>query len=190
MPTPEIDFQMNFEQAQQDEADKKLIVIFFKGTEKNEVKSAEAGRPIFDEFDYVKILSPGDKDGFCGDASQGYQQRFPTQWARYKAGQEQNASGTPLNMLSWLSMGQIAEFNAVHVHTVEQLVNMPDALSQKFMGHYGIKQKAQQYLDIAAGNAPAVKMQHELTKRDEQIEELQRVVKAMQDKLAEADKKG
>lgn len=189
MSTQEIDFQMNFEQNEQAEADKKLIAIFFKGTEKNEMKSAEAGRPIFDEFDYIKILAPGSKDAFCGDASPQYQERFPQQWARYKAGQNQNMSGTPLNMLPWLSMGQIAEFNAVNVHTIEQLVGMPDSLSQKFMGHHGIKQKAQQYLDVAKDNAPNVRLQHELTKRDEEIEELRRVVTAMQAKIAEADKR-
>lgn len=174
MPTAEIDFMMNFEDNQQAEADKKLLVIFYRGTEKSEYKSAEAGRPIFDEFDYVKILTPGSKDTFTGDATLAMQERFPQQWARYKAGQSQEMSGTPLNNLAWLSMAQIAEFNAVGCHTVEHLVGMPDVLSQKFMGHHAIKQKAQQYLDAAASAAPLSKMQAELQKRDDEIAELNR----------------
>lgn len=190
MPTPEIDFAMNFEANEQSDADKKLLVMFYKGTEKNEVKSVEAGRPIFDEFDLVKIMTPGSKDTYTGDASPDYQQRFPTQWARYKAGQSQEMSGTPLSILPWIGVGQLAEFNAVGCHTVEQLAGMSDALSQKFMGHHAIKQRAQQYLDAAKGNAPLLKMEAELQKRDDQIAELKITVDALlaKDKAASAAK--
>ena len=169
-----LDFAMNFETNEQSEADKRLVVLFYREPIKNELKSIEAGRPIFDEIDLVKIITPGSRDTFVGDATYEYQQRFPTQWARYKAGRDQSAgSGTPLNQLPWLSIGQIAEFNAVGCYTIEQLVGMPDSLSQKFMGHHGIKQKALAYLDAATNAAPMLKLQAELDKRDEQIKALQ-----------------
>ncbi len=184
MSTDTLDFAMNFEDNQQSEADKKLLVVFYKDTVKNEPKSIEAGRPIFDEIDLVKIITPGSRDTFVGDATPQYQERFPQQWARYKAGRDQNTSGTPLNLLPWLSIGQIAEFAAVGCHTIEHLVGMPDAMSQKFMGHHAIRQKAQQYLDAANAAAPTMKMQAELQKRDEQIAELQKTVQALLDKQA------
>lgn len=173
MSTDVLDFAMNFDDNQQTEADKKLLVAFFKDTIKNETKSIAAGRPIFDEIDLVKIITPGSRDSFVGDATEQYQQRFKAQWDRYKAGQAQAVSGTPLNQLPWLSVGQIAEFNAVGCQTVEQLVGMSDAMSQKFMGHHAIKQKALAYLDAATSAAPMLKLQSELEKRDEQIKELQ-----------------
>lgn len=179
MPTPEIDFAMNFESAEQSDADKKLLVVFYKDTIKNEVKSVEAGRPIFDEIDLVKIMTPGSRDSFVGDATAEYQQRFPQQWARYKSGQSQDLAGTPLKMLPWLGMGQIAELNAVGCHTVEHLAGMSDALAQKFMGHHQIRQRAQQYLDAATSNAPLLKMEAELQKRDETIAELKSAVEAL-----------
>jgi hypothetical protein len=173
MSTDVLDFAMNFDDNQQTEADKRLLVAFFKDTVKNEAKSIEAGRPIFDEIDLVKIITPGSRDSFVGDATEQYQERFRAQWERYKAGKTQSVSGTPLNQLPWLSVSQIAEFNAVGCQTVEQLVGMPDAMSQKFMGHHAIKQKALAYLDAATNAAPMLKMQAELDKRDEQIKELQ-----------------
>jgi hypothetical protein len=174
-----LDFAMNFEDNQQADADKKLFVIFYKDAIKNEFKSTEAGRPIFDELDLVKIMTPGSRDTFVGDATEQYQKRFPDQWARYKAGQDQSMSGTPLNVLPWLSIAQIAEFKAMSCHTVEQLVSIPDNVSQKFMGYHGIKQRAQQYLDAAKDSAPLLKMEAELQKRDEQIAELKATVDAM-----------
>ena len=182
-----LDFAMNFEDNQQSDADKRLFVVFYTGTVHNEHKSIEAGRPIFDEIDLVKIITPGSKDSFVGDATPDYQARFPQQWARYKAGKDQNTSGTPLNQLPWLGQGQIAEFNAVGCHTVEQLVGMSDALSVKFMGHHQIKQRAQAYLDAAKESAPLVKLQAELHKRDETIEELRQTVDAMKSHMTDLE---
>jgi len=186
MSTEVLDFAMNFDDNQQSEADKRLLVAFFKDTVKNETKSIAAGRPIFDEIDLIKIITPGSRDSFVGDATEQYQQRFKAQWERYKAGQAQAVSGTPLNMLPWLSVSQIAEFNAVGCQTVEQLVGMPDSMSQKFMGHHAIKQKALAYLDAATSAAPMLKLQSELDKRDEQIKELQAQMAAV---LAANEKK-
>lgn len=177
MSTDTLDFAMNFEDNQQSEADKRLLVAFYREPLKNETKSIEAGRPIFDEFDLIKIITPGSRDSFVGDATFEYQQRFPHQWSRYKAGRDQGVSGTPLNQLPWMSLAQIAEFNAVGCRTIEQLVGMADSLSQKFMGHHAIKQRAQTYLDAAKGQAPMLKLESELEKRDQQIAELQETVK-------------
>ena len=154
-----IDFAMNFDEHQQDDADKKLMVLFYRSTEKNTQKSIDAGRPIFDEMDVVKIIAPGQRDSFVGLATEQYQMRFPRQWARYKQGRDQTeVSGTPLNQLPWMSIGQIEEFKAMSCHTVEQLVAMPDSVSQKFMGHHQIKARAQAYLDMAKDAAPALRL--------------------------------
>jgi hypothetical protein len=187
MSTATIDYEINFQDNQQSEADKRLLVVFYKEAIKNTFKSIEAGRPIFDEVDHVKIMTPGSRDTFTTKVTGGdseYPLRFPQQWARYKAGQDQEASGTPLNQLPWMSIGQIAELNAVGCKTVEQLVGMSDALSQKFMGHHQLKQRAQVYLDTAKDAAPLLKLQSELETRDEQIAELQATVKG----LVEANK--
>jgi len=183
-----IDFAMNFQDNEQSDADRKLFVQFYKEAVKNQIKSVEAGRPIFDEVDHVRIITPGSRDTFVtkvGPGS-GYPERFPRQWERYQAGLNQQDSGTPLTQMPWLTVGQIAELNAVGCNTVEQLVGMSDALSQKFMGHHQLKQKAQRFLDAAKEQAPTLKLQAELEKRDEQIAELQATVnKLLASKQAE-----
>lgn len=179
MSTEQYDMALNFDDSQQTEADKKLLVAFYRAPIKNEPKSAEAGRPIFDEIDLIKIIVPGSRDSYVGDASVEYQNRFPIQWARYKQGREQTVSGTPLSALSWMTLSQIAEFEAVNVKTIEQLVSMADAVSQKFMGHLMIKDRALNYLNAAKENAPTTKLMAELDKRDETIAELQKTVEAL-----------
>ena len=182
MSTGTIDYNMDFQDNQQAEADKRLLVHFYKEAIQNNFKTKEAGRPIFDEFDFVKVMAPGSRDTVVTRVADGsdYARRFPTQWAQYKARQEQSLTGTPLSQVPWLTVGQIAEFNAVNCRTVEQLVGMPDNLSQKFMGHFQIKQRAQVYLDAAKSAAPALKLQAELEKRDMEIAELRGMIEAMQ----------
>lgn len=173
MSTDTIDFQMNFEDAQQAEADKKLFVVFYREAIKNETKSVEAGRPIFDEVDLIKIMFPGQRDTVVARVNEHYKYRFAAQWDRYSRGMDQSSSGTPLSQLGWMSMAQIAEYKALNCHTIEQLVGMPDAAAQRFMGYHGIKQRAQQYLDMAKGLAPLTAMEEQLQKRDAQIAELE-----------------
>jgi len=179
-----LDFAMNFEASEQSEADKKLLVIFYKDVIKNELKSTEAGRPVFDEIDLVKIITPGSRDSFVGDATPDYQQRFPVQWAKYKAGKSQEMSGTPLTMLPWLGIGQVAEFNAVGCFTVEQLVGMSDSNAHKFMGYQAIKERARSFLAAATEAAPLMKMEAKLKERDDKISQMAETIAAMQAEMA------
>jgi len=185
----DLDFAMNFDDSQQSDADKKLLVLFYRGTVKNEVESTNQGRPIFNGIDLVKIITPGSRDTFVGDATPDYQQRFSVQWARYKAGQDQNkGNGTPLNMLPWFSIEQIAEYNAVSVHTIEQLVSIPDSLAQKFMGFHQIKQRAQNYLDAAAEAAPTLRLQAEIEKKDSQLADQAKTIAALDERVKKMEK--
>ena len=191
MSTATIDFDMNFQEHQQDDADKKLFVNFYTEPVQSEYKSIQEGRPIFDDVDMIMIMYPGSRDTTVGIAHEGYQRRFPKQWAQYKAKQEQTTSGTPLGQVTWLTKSQVAEMTAMNIRSVEQLAGMADNVAQRFMNHHALKQQAQAYLDAAKGAAPMLKMQAELAARDEQIAELREAVKAMQNaKQAGAPPKG
>lgn len=192
MSTQEIDFTMNFEQSQQEDADKKLFVVFFREAVHNAFKSIEAGRPIFDDVDMIRIHTPGSRDTTVSPAHAGYQARFPRQWKQYVDGQVQTSTGTPLSSVTWLSAGQVAELGVFSIKTVEQLAAMPDNIANKFMNHHILKQQAARFMEAAAGAAPMLKLQAELRARDERIEELQAAVQAMQEsiKAQGAPKKG
>jgi len=159
----------SFEDQNMYEGDSRMFVIFFKDAVHSESKSVDAGRPIYDEFDFIKIMAPGSKDSVIEKVNYGHQQRFPKQWAQYQAHQEQTTSGTPLSEVPWLTVAQRAEFLAMNVRSVEGLVGMPDNIAQKFMGFHGIKQRAQAYLDAAAGAAPIARLSAELEQRDIKI---------------------
>lgn len=185
----DLDFAMDFDANQQSEADKKLMVKFFKGTIKNEVKSAAEGRPIFDEIDLVMIMTPGSRDNFVGDATEQYQRRFPTQWDRYKKNQTQDDGGTPLNLMPWVTSAQVEEFKYFNIRTVEHLAGCPDSVAQKFMGIQQFKQKAQAFLEAAKDRAPILKMQAELQQRDDKLAEQDKTIQELAKRLETMERK-
>jgi hypothetical protein len=146
--------------------------MFFREAVKNEVKSAEAGRPIFDEVDMIRVITPGSRDVLVTKANQHYKDRFPKHWDLYQRKQEQIGDGTPLDQVPFLTVGQIAELKALNVMTLEQLAGLADNVAHRFMGFNDMKRKAQQYLEAAKSAAPITKLNEELAKRDAEIEAL------------------
>lgn len=150
--------------------DKKLMVNFYVRAVQNTFKSAQEGRPIFDEVEFVRIIIPGDtKTLIDTKVNAEHRARFAEMYDRFKKGLAQATSGTPLEVWPQMTVGQVAELKAMHISTVEQLADLPDALAQRIMGSHQLRQKAQAFLDAAAGDAKNSKMAAELEKRDVEI---------------------
>lgn len=150
--------------------DKKLHVTFYMRAVMNNYKSAQEGRPIFDEKEFVRIITPGDKNAiFDQPVNDEHRRRFEAQYARFKKGLEQAQSGTPLEVWPQMTVGMVAELKALNVSTVEQLADLSDTLAQRIMGANQWRQKAKVFLAAAAGEAATTKLQAELEARDAQI---------------------
>ena len=149
-----LDGDMN---AQRWKHDHKLTVRFRRAAVLNPHKSAEAGRAIFDEKDFITIWTPGSQltvidapmdSGF-------YTQRFRQKYDQWKAGISAAASGTPLEHFPFLlnKVGLVAELKAMHIHTVEQLSELPDGSVQNIMGGYELRKQAIEWLNNTAAKA-------------------------------------
>ena len=124
---------------------------------KQEDESMAAGRPIFKEFDFVRICVPGDNlteiDTYAND---GHKSRFPRQWMHYQnqvAGHEQ-LIGTPIEEWTIISRSQADELKGVKFHTVEAVANASDQQIQRIgmiagMSPYAFRDKAKAFLNLA-----------------------------------------
>lgn len=180
-----------YEDGQQFKDDKRLVVMFWVNAIKNEFETAQQGRPIFNDVEYITIITPGQRDNMVTEVTDVYRNRFRRQYENFKARKDQDVTGTPLSELPWMSASQVAEFNALHVKTVEQLVSLPDAVAMKFMGFHDFKRRAERFLDAAKDAAPDMKLELALKERDEQIAFLSEQVKnlvAKSDAKESADK--
>jgi len=160
--------------------DSRLHVTFSRMPVQNSIKSAEAGRPIYDEADYITTRIPGDKYFVAVEkVTESHKRRFPNQWLAYQQGISQATSGTPLEVWPQITVSMVATLKASGVTTVEQLAEMSDANGQAVMGYHDLKRKAQAFLEAAKGEAVNNKMAAELSKRDDEIAALQAQMAAL-----------
>ena len=151
-------------------ADARLAVTFYKRSVKQEDESIAAGRPIFKEFDFVRICVPGDNlteiDTY---AQESHKQRFPRQWAHYQnqvAGQEV-IIGTPIEQWPLVSRSQADELKGIKFRTVEDVANCSDQQLQRIgmiagMSPHSFREKAKAFLNLASDSAEVAQREAEL----------------------------
>jgi hypothetical protein len=153
-------------------ADSLLSVTFYKRSRKQEDASIEAGRPIYKEFDFVRINVPGDSlNEIDTYAMEEHKTRFPVQWARYQnqIGDHQDIVGTPLEQWTQISRSQADELRGLKFVTVESIANASDLQIQKIgmaagMNPYAFRDKAKAFLNLANQVGESNQREEELSK--------------------------
>ena len=174
----------------QEPGNSRLIVEFFYEACQNQAKSDEAGRPIFEDQEFIRIMIPGDKDNIIVRPIRAKdKQEFSQQYAAFKNSQEQKIEGTPLDKLPFMTKAQVLEFKTMNIHTAEQVRDMADVNAQKFMGINALKKKITDFLDAAAGNAVSSKLRAELEKRDTDITVLKQLLDEQGKKIDELSRR-
>ena len=173
--------------------DHKLFVSFYTKPVMNPLKSTEAGRQVFDEKDYIRIMTPGSQLCVIDEPikSGNYMQRFGDRYAKWKAGQQELISGTPLDAFPWLigKIGLLAELKALNIHTVEQLSTLPDSAMHNMMGGHELRKRAAEWLDQTTGtDAKVAKMSKENDDLKAQMAAMQEQMKQLMAAKAPAAK--
>jgi hypothetical protein len=166
--------------------DESLFVVFYMGIVKNEAKSIEQGRPIFDDIECVRIIIPGDKNNVVDrPATLQDRQRFLKQYDLFKAGakEDEQLSGTRLNEWPFLTRAQCEEFKWMGIRTVEQLAEVRDDITSKVPGLVQLKQHAAVWLGKTKDAAQAAKQAKVMADQQSQIDTLQAVVKQQAEKI-------
>lgn len=168
-----------------------------------------SGRPEFDNVPYIEIAVPGDKFNvvrrpvaFCfgparfDDAKAVAApcrkpdrpedcdvHRFADEWARYKAGEQEQTEGIPLKMWAAIDPASVKELAHFNVFTVEQLAAVPDsAAGARFFAH---RERAKKYLEDAEKASRVANVRAELDKRDARLKELEEQNAKMQEQLSQ-----
>ncbi len=169
------DQDRTYEDGKQFADDDKLFVRFETKPQHNQFLSDKEGRPIFQDVEYISIITPGSRDVFTTPLDDSYKRRFKVRYDKWKASTDaQQVDGTLLSELPWLTKSQIAELNYSNVQTIEQLASLSDANAQQFLGNFKLRERAKLYLQQAKGDAPMLKLQQALEERDSRIGVLER----------------
>lgn len=163
-----------------DAGDESLVVFFYMGVMKNEAKSLDAGRHIFDDVEFCKIIIPGDKNNVIDrPASPQDKRRFSKQYGLFKEGvkEEDQISGTRLKEWPFLSRAQCEELNYLNIKTVEQLADVRDDIVSRVPGLVTLKRNAQTWLGKSKSAAEAAKITKQLDDQAREIETLKAAIR-------------
>jgi hypothetical protein len=161
-------------------ADSRLQVKFYKRPVQQEQETLEAGRPIYKEFDFVHICVAGDTlteiDTY---ALNSHKVRFPIQWARYQnriGSEDQDVVGTPVSEWPLVSKSQAEELRAMKFYTVESIANASDQQITRMgmavgMSPYAFRDKAKSFLNLATSAAETDQRAQEIEKLRQELAE-------------------
>jgi len=159
-------------------ADSRLQVRFYKRPVQQEQESLEAGRPIYKEFDFVHICVAGDTlteiDTYVLPS---HKTRFPIQWANYmnrQGANEPEVIGTPVAEWPLVSKSQAEELRAMKFYTVESIANASDQQLQRLgmaagMSPFAFRDKARSFLNLATSSAETDKREQEINSLKEEL---------------------
>lgn len=172
--------------------DQSLSVLFYSKPLVNNFKSSEAGRPIFDDVDMVKIYLPGDdKNVIDTFARDDHKERFPKQWAHYQnrvAGDQRLVGKTPISQWPRITPAMAEELRAIKFLAVEDVANASDLQLQAIgmiagMSPHALRDAARNYLRLAAGEAAESKTAAQLAAVNQENESLKERMAAMEEQM-------
>lgn len=158
---------------------KGVYARFYWHPKRNDEKSAEAGRPVFEDREYVEIIAAGNANNIIRrPVTDMDRRRFRASYEKFKQGDNEQLLGTPLAEVTWISRSQVEELAYRKIRTVEQLAEVSDSVCTSLPGLYDLKRKAQAFVQKADAAAPITELQR-------QNEALQSQLAAMQAQLDE-----
>ena len=146
---------------------------------KNESKTREAGRPIFDDMEVVEVRFAGSNSVSVFPATSfshwevnpesgeqekvTYAERWARQYQQFKRREVQTKSGTPIDYAPFLTEAKKAEMKAMAVYTIEALAAI-DGQELKNLGQGGreLKNAAIDYIEKSSSEAIIGKQKAEI----------------------------
>lgn len=157
------------------------VAVFFTEAVRMDFKSKQAGRDIFEDREFVRILIPGDRRSAPVEpVNDEHRKRWPREYEAFKAGKEAPLEGTALSDWPQISRSRVEELAYFHIRTVEQLAAVNDAqLQQLGMGARELRERAKLFLEVARnGTAPLSRVLSRLEKAEADVERLTRDLSA------------
>lgn len=152
--------------------DEQLFTVFYMGTVQDSARTAQEGRPIFNDVECVRIIVPGDKNSIIDRPAEASDKaRFAKQYELFKRGlsEEEQVTGTRLTDWPYVSRAQCEELRYFGIKTVEQIANARDDVVSRMPGLTTLKQNAHVWLAKATQSAEAAQITKRLQDQDNEI---------------------
>ncbi len=172
-----------------DEAAKGMVVTFDMMGVMDEAKSAEEGRPVFVDKEFIEIRSPNDPHSVVHrEVTREDRNTYPQAYKAWKEGATEATTGTPLKEWPPIAKSQVALLGFRGIRTVEQFCDVSDDGCQQIgHGYLTLRNAAQAWLKKAQDGSATTKLAAELQARDSKIRALENQIAEIVARQAERD---
>jgi len=165
-----------------------LHVEFFTEAVHNVRKSAEEGRPVYDDVEMVRIRVAGDKlttyvarandPSSVREAETGraipYKELHVGPYEAFQRGQTYVGSGTPLSEVPFLTKAKVRELQLANVHTAEAFASLDGTnLTKLGMGARELRDQVRAWVEKINKNSDVAKLAGENEALKAQMEQMQ-----------------
>lgn len=158
---------------QKQDDDAGLLITFFVKPKLMGLKSTEAGRPIYEDREYVEIRVKGQPNNVpVEEVNETHKKRWPLAYAAFKVGLPAPIIGTPIENLPGIGPSAVLTYKALGIRTVEDVVSMAEPGLQKMgMGARELQRQCKAYLERST--VVTVELSQENATLKSQVAELQ-----------------
>jgi hypothetical protein len=155
----------------------------------DDAKSAEEGRPVFVDKEFIEIRSPNDPYSVVHhEVTKEDRATYPQLYRAWKEGAADPTTGTPLKEWPALAASHVATLGFKGIRTVEQFVEISDdGCHQLGHGYLTLRNSAIAWLKKAKDGSDATKFAADLAQRDSRIRALENQIADIIEKQAERD---
>lgn len=169
----------------QQEDDKNLIVSFFIDKKLMGAKSEAAGKPIYEDREYVKIMIKGqDKQIVIEEVRPHHKQKYPIAYMLFQQNKPAPVIGTPIEMLPGVGPSMAHHLKGMHIRTVEDVANVTDenTLQAIGAGARDLVRRAKAWLEQT--NEKSLNLQAQLAEKDREAAALKAQIEAFEARFA------
>ena len=109
-----------------DDSKDRAYPIFYVKSVENKHASKRAGKPVYEDVEYVKIKTFDKTSENDCPVEDTHRQRWRAHYQRFKENAEAPIEGTPLTHWPPISQSKVLELNSLNVRSVEDLADFPE----------------------------------------------------------------
>lgn len=160
---------------QQSEDDRMLIPEFFVGKKLMGFLSEKAGRPVYEDREFVRIMIKGqDKQIHVEEVKESHKQRFPIAYHAFLQKKPVPVVGTPIEMMPGVGPSMAHHLKGLNLRAIEDLASVTDenTLQRIGMGARDLVRQAKAWIEKSTGQAIA--LAEEKSRLERENEELRK----------------
>lgn len=172
----------------QQEDDRNLIVEFFVDKKLMGAKSETAGRPIYEDREYVRIKIKGqDKQIVVEEVKPLHKQKYPIAYHLFQQSKPLPMVGTPVDLLPGVGPSVAHHLKGLNLRSIEDVANITDENTLQAMGAGARELVGRARAWMEQSSERALNLQEQVAAKDREIGQLREMIASFNQRLGRVE---